>query len=177
MCFHRNINGNRDVKFLECDYLLVQRCVKLTLVVLRSQNHHLNKLKTLCLPDFGTFVLIFNSYPLVHPYQPHARPVLGFLGAADTFCGHQTGELNVQLHEMAHKNLRQILMSKTIRQLFHPDLRPLIWSLWPWFFHPSCQKVQQYQHQLRKKYKKIIYCLINILVSNYVLVFLYSVWF
>ena len=32
MCFDRNINGNRDVKFLECDYLLVQRCVKLTLV-------------------------------------------------------------------------------------------------------------------------------------------------
>ena len=29
MCF--DINGNRDVKFLECDYLLVQRCVKLTL--------------------------------------------------------------------------------------------------------------------------------------------------
>ena len=47
MCFDRNINGNRDVKFLECDYLLVQRCVKLTLVVLRSQNHHLIKLKTL----------------------------------------------------------------------------------------------------------------------------------
>ena len=22
MCFDRNINGNRDVKFLECDYLL-----------------------------------------------------------------------------------------------------------------------------------------------------------
>ena len=32
MCFDRNINGNRDVEFLECDYLLVQRYVKLTLV-------------------------------------------------------------------------------------------------------------------------------------------------
>ena len=32
MCFDRNIKGNRDVKFLECDYLLVQRCVKLTLI-------------------------------------------------------------------------------------------------------------------------------------------------
>ena len=32
MCFDRNINWNRDVKFLECDYFLVQRCVKLTLV-------------------------------------------------------------------------------------------------------------------------------------------------
>ena len=31
MCFDRNINGNRDVKFLGCDYLLVQRCVKHTL--------------------------------------------------------------------------------------------------------------------------------------------------
>ena len=31
MCFERNINGNRDVNFLECDCLLVQRCVKLTL--------------------------------------------------------------------------------------------------------------------------------------------------
>ena len=31
MRFDRNINRNRDVKFLECDYLLVQRCVKLTL--------------------------------------------------------------------------------------------------------------------------------------------------
>ena len=27
------INGNRDVEFLKCDYLLVQWCVKLTLVV------------------------------------------------------------------------------------------------------------------------------------------------
>jgi hypothetical protein len=34
MCFDRNINENRDVKFLECDYLLVQWCVKLTLAVL-----------------------------------------------------------------------------------------------------------------------------------------------
>ena len=33
MCFDRNINGNGDVKFLECDYFLVQRSVKLTLVV------------------------------------------------------------------------------------------------------------------------------------------------
>ena len=33
MCFDRNINGNRDVKFLECDYLLVQRSVKLTLTM------------------------------------------------------------------------------------------------------------------------------------------------
>ena len=31
-CFDRKINGNRDVEFLERDYLLVQRCVKLTLV-------------------------------------------------------------------------------------------------------------------------------------------------
>ena len=31
MCFDRHINGNRDVKFLGSDYLLVQRCVKLTL--------------------------------------------------------------------------------------------------------------------------------------------------
>ena len=32
MCFDKNINGNRDVKSLECDYLSVQRWVKLTLV-------------------------------------------------------------------------------------------------------------------------------------------------
>ena len=31
MCFDKNINRNRDVKFLECNYLLLQRCVKLTL--------------------------------------------------------------------------------------------------------------------------------------------------
>ena len=31
MCFDRNINENRDVKFLGCDYLLVQRCMKLIL--------------------------------------------------------------------------------------------------------------------------------------------------
>ena len=30
MCFDRNIKGNRDVKFLECDYLLMHRCVRLT---------------------------------------------------------------------------------------------------------------------------------------------------
>ena len=34
MCFDRNVNGNKDDKFLECDYLLVQRCVKLTLVLI-----------------------------------------------------------------------------------------------------------------------------------------------
>ena len=33
MCFDRNIDGNRDVKFLECDYLLEQQCLKLTLVI------------------------------------------------------------------------------------------------------------------------------------------------
>ena len=33
MCFDRNMNGNRDDKFLECDYLLVQQCMKLTLAV------------------------------------------------------------------------------------------------------------------------------------------------
>jgi hypothetical protein len=32
MCFDRNINGNRNVKFLGCDYLLVKRCMKITLV-------------------------------------------------------------------------------------------------------------------------------------------------
>ena len=31
MCFDRNINGNMDFKFLGWDYLLVQRCVILTL--------------------------------------------------------------------------------------------------------------------------------------------------
>ena len=31
--FDRNFNGNRDVKFLECDWLLVQQCVKITLVI------------------------------------------------------------------------------------------------------------------------------------------------
>ena len=34
MCFDRNINGIRDVEFLGCDYLLVQRCLKLTLAKL-----------------------------------------------------------------------------------------------------------------------------------------------
>ena len=33
ICFDRNINGNRDVKILECYNLSVQRCVKLTLLV------------------------------------------------------------------------------------------------------------------------------------------------
>ena len=31
MRFDRNINGDMDVKFLECDYMLVQQWVKLTL--------------------------------------------------------------------------------------------------------------------------------------------------
>ena len=31
MLFDRNVNGNRDVKFLEFDYLLVQQSGKLTL--------------------------------------------------------------------------------------------------------------------------------------------------
>jgi hypothetical protein len=31
MCVYRNTNGNRDVRFLECDYLLVQWSFKLTL--------------------------------------------------------------------------------------------------------------------------------------------------
>ena len=47
MCFYRNINGNRDVKYLECDSLLVQRCVKLTLeklkfVICHWMNWHQN---------------------------------------------------------------------------------------------------------------------------------------
>ena len=33
VCFDGNINVNKDVKFLGCDYLLVQRCVKLTLTI------------------------------------------------------------------------------------------------------------------------------------------------
>ena len=32
MFLDRSINGTKDVKFLECDYLLVLRCEKLTLV-------------------------------------------------------------------------------------------------------------------------------------------------
>ena len=32
MCFDRNINGNRDIKILECDYLSVQWSMKLTLL-------------------------------------------------------------------------------------------------------------------------------------------------
>ena len=39
MCFDRNINKDRDVKFLGCDYLLVQRCVKLTLVIYMNANY------------------------------------------------------------------------------------------------------------------------------------------
>ena len=31
MCFDRNINVNRNVKFLGCNYFLLQWCVKLTL--------------------------------------------------------------------------------------------------------------------------------------------------
>jgi hypothetical protein len=34
-CFDRNINGNRDVKFLKCDDLLEQRFVKLILMCKR----------------------------------------------------------------------------------------------------------------------------------------------
>ena len=37
MCFVKNIYGNRNVKFLECDYLLVQWCTKLTLTPLPSK--------------------------------------------------------------------------------------------------------------------------------------------
>ena len=47
MCFDTNINGNRDVKSLRCDYLLVQRCVNLTLVThggfLKWHDPQLNK--------------------------------------------------------------------------------------------------------------------------------------
>ena len=37
MSFGRNINENRDVKFLEYDYLLVQWCVKLTFDFTRNR--------------------------------------------------------------------------------------------------------------------------------------------
>ena len=43
MCFDRNINGNMDVKFLGCDYLLVQWWVKLTLVFKEIMIKKLNK--------------------------------------------------------------------------------------------------------------------------------------
>ena len=36
--FFRNIKGNRNLKFLECDYLLMQWSVKLTLVPFHSLN-------------------------------------------------------------------------------------------------------------------------------------------
>ena len=31
MCFDRNIDGNKDVKSLDCDYLLLKQSVKLAL--------------------------------------------------------------------------------------------------------------------------------------------------
>ena len=47
MCLDRNINGNTDIKFLGCDYWLVQRCVNLTLVThggfLKWHDPQLNK--------------------------------------------------------------------------------------------------------------------------------------
>ena len=43
MCFDRNMNGNMDVKLLECDYLLVQGCVKLTLGI-SITNHETRRL-------------------------------------------------------------------------------------------------------------------------------------
>ena len=46
MCFDRNIIGNKDAKFLDCDYLLVQRSVKLTLgcyIIDWPQGMHENK--------------------------------------------------------------------------------------------------------------------------------------
>ena len=36
------INGNRDVKFLECDDLLVHCCVKLTLAWILASFYHVN---------------------------------------------------------------------------------------------------------------------------------------
>ena len=48
MCFDRNIYGNRDVKSLECDYLLVQQCVKLNLEILSPLWHAFEFLKNKC---------------------------------------------------------------------------------------------------------------------------------
>ena len=58
MCFHKNINGNRDVKSLECDYLLVQRCVKLTLPIPSIPDYNLSNRKYLQVELVFTKVLI-----------------------------------------------------------------------------------------------------------------------
>jgi len=38
MCFDRNVNGNRDVKFLECDKWSMHRYENLTLVCMKRKN-------------------------------------------------------------------------------------------------------------------------------------------
>ena len=53
MCFDRNINGNRDVKFLECDYLLLQRYVKLTLGNQHISSIHLHHLEIFSVASYG----------------------------------------------------------------------------------------------------------------------------
>ena len=57
MCFYRNNNGNMDVKFLRCDYFLVQRCMKLTLEVnlwsKKKENYVANKIVKALKINFG----------------------------------------------------------------------------------------------------------------------------
>ena len=61
MCFDENINGNRDVKFLEWDYLLVQRCMKLTL----------DKLNQI---EFDISVSILTTISIVSSNQKNNQP-------------------------------------------------------------------------------------------------------
>ena len=65
MCFHRNINGNRDVKFLGRDYLLVQQSMKLTLILLQILYVYLTLVfasgKIVKSPGFVLSELVFGS--------------------------------------------------------------------------------------------------------------------
>ena len=57
LCFDRNINGNMNVKFLEFDYLLVQRSVKLTLLYLLNYFQELSRLFNTALFKLYTLTL------------------------------------------------------------------------------------------------------------------------
>ena len=70
MCFDRNINGNRDVKILECDYLSVQRCV--THFKKMPTHSHLIRTDDLQVQAFYQVTIIFNILWILHIYSENS---------------------------------------------------------------------------------------------------------
>ena len=93
MCFDRNIDENRNIKYLGCDYFHVQWCMKLTLSLMEkiTKQTHLQDQKLLLTSN--------NEFESRTPYETNREGLLEvnvdhksqqneqyYMGVQDTFC-------------------------------------------------------------------------------------------